>query len=693
MKLACLRCKRKKIKCDKAEPICHQCVTAKTECQYVERRQRPRLVQQRIAAASLNQRLELLEKQISSVGARVDLAPQRSLSPSTSLTTSTPGIVDQEPATNPAPAAGLQAPDSDEHSWIYQMATDTKRQFQSQATPISTPRPQIDTDMSALTDALEDLGRLRLRADLSQGKVTLTITPEEATQCVEAFFAMMDTLVAPGVYTTILDLSLLRSLPHIIGSPYINIDAGIHVMYFAAVHYGLTQLRGPGNLLAHTAYLKALEHVPAWLEAPIETDMDGYTAAICSWVAVNNLDYQLSWRFHLKACHFMKSKKIDLLDVSPATTFEEEQKREPARYLFWQVLATDCLFRLFWCKPTVIRWNSKKVRPPSVVSPWNLHPEPTQAILICIWISYTARTVEQINLIDEASTRGLSVSHDVDVCCRKLEATIVEWKMEAIMNDKTVKFLLRCVVADHIMNIYAVIVGLKRLANRIDKIDIVDAKTIRAARKIVDILLDVDQDGPINRARPAPENYFIHFLNFYPFCAVFTLYEYVMACTDPNDCEEDVYQLERLGDAMEKSSKTDLQPFTKTIKALNKVSRTIQDSRRRRPGSPVGQPGGSSGTQQQSNNVNSNGALPDLDPLAFDTIPDFPMTLDGDPDPLGFVRAMENDFIGRNWNDNWWDMGGGMSSDVDNGVDGGMNYMPGSVGPEQQAYSMPTPNT
>lgn len=238
------------------------------------------------------------------------------------------------------------------------MATDTKRQFQSQTTPISTPTPQIDTDMSALNDALEDLGRLRLRSDLTQGKVTLTITPEEATQCLEAFFAMMDTLVVPGVFTTTLDFSLLRSLPYIVGSPYVNIDAGVHVMYYAAIHYGLTQARGLGNALAHTAYLKALEHVPAWLESPTDTDLDGYTAAISAWVAVNNLDYQLSWRFHLKACHYMKSKRIDQMDVIPARTAEEEEKREPTRYLFWQVLSTDCLFRLFWSKPTVVCTHS-----------------------------------------------------------------------------------------------------------------------------------------------------------------------------------------------------------------------------------------------------------------------------------------------------------------------------------------------
>lgn len=165
-------------------------------------------------------------------------------------------------------------------------------------------------------------------------------------------------------------------------------------------------------------------------------------------------------------------------------------------------------------------------------------------------------------------------------------------------------------------------------------------------------------------------------MNFYPFCAVFILYEHIMACTNPDDCEEDIHQLERVADVMDHTSKTiraELKPFTKTIKALNRVSRTMQDSRRSgRPVSPEQQPAGSSVIQQDPNNLNPNMYIPYLDPSAFDMIPDFPFTTDGDPDPLGFVRAMENDFMGRNWNENWWDLGGGM----DSGVDSGVGFMP-----------------
>lgn len=241
------------------------------------------------------------------------------------------------------------------------MASDTKRQFQNQATPISTPTPQIDTDMSALTDALEDLGKLRLRADLTHAKVSLTITPGEARQCIEAFIEMMNTLVVPDAFAVALDLELLRSLPNIIGSPYINVDPGIHVLYYSALHNGLSQLRGPGHAHTQAAYLKTLEHVPAWLDAPTETDMDGYTATLSTWVAINNLDYQLSWKFHCKACHWIKSREIDKMDATPAMTVEEEEKRESVRFLYYHILSTDCLFRLFYNKPTLVSVGPRSI--------------------------------------------------------------------------------------------------------------------------------------------------------------------------------------------------------------------------------------------------------------------------------------------------------------------------------------------
>lgn len=43
------------------------------------------------------------------------------------------------------------------------MASDVRRNLQSQETPIGTPTPRIDDAMLSLNEALDDLGRLRIR--------------------------------------------------------------------------------------------------------------------------------------------------------------------------------------------------------------------------------------------------------------------------------------------------------------------------------------------------------------------------------------------------------------------------------------------------------------------------------------------------------------------------------------------------
>lgn len=114
-----------------------------------------------------------------------------------------------------------------------------------------------------------------------------------------------------------------------------------------------------------------------------------------------------------------------------------------------------------------------------------------------------------VNYIDSADRTDAKVSPKVDECCKKMEALVSEWRMEAVLADSTVRLPHRCLVADHIMNIYAVIVGLKRLANRVDNIVTVDEMTVRAARKVVNTLLEFDQEGGLaDRSKPDPVDYF-----------------------------------------------------------------------------------------------------------------------------------------------------------------------------------------
>jgi hypothetical protein len=133
------------------------------------------------------------------------------------------------------------------------------------------------------------------------------------------------------------------------------------------------------------------------------------------------------------------------------------------------------------------------------------------------------------------------------------------------------------------------------------------------------------------------------FISFYPFCAVFALYEYILACASPDDCEQDVQLLENIGAAMADTSDewSDFVPFARTINALNKVSRSFQEERRR--------------AQNASSSAGEMATLPDFDISAFASFSDVAFTMDDTMHPLGFVRALETDFTGRNWHEGWWD--------------------------------------
>ena len=108
--------------------------------------------------------------------------------------------------------------------------------------------------------------------------------------------------------------------------------------------------------------------------------------------------------------------------------------------------------------------------------------------------------------------------------------------------------------------------------------------------------------------------------------------------------------------------------MSNTINALNKVSRTFHDDRKRNtplpaPDSPTTVEGHSHMQHQQASgfvlptsipNVSEAPRMPQLQYPAPNapTFPEF--TGDGYLDALDFVRSLETDFLERNWHEEWW---------------------------------------
>lgn len=78
-------------------------------------------------------------------------------------------------------------------AWIYRLASDARRNFekvntQSHSTPAETLESStVDSAMSALNEALDGLGKLRLRSDESMSRgPELNLSPDEARACVRS---------------------------------------------------------------------------------------------------------------------------------------------------------------------------------------------------------------------------------------------------------------------------------------------------------------------------------------------------------------------------------------------------------------------------------------------------------------------------------------------------------------------------
>jgi hypothetical protein len=186
-----------------------------------------------------------------------------------------------------------------------------------------------------------------------------------------------------------------------------------------------------------------------------------------------------------------------------------------------------------------VRWAPNQVKPPSVLTQSNLHPSAHQVLICVVWVRYTAITAETITLIDTTlsahdpshptpHTATSTLAEKVESACLSLETLIAEFEIERHMKAANTPDPIRCLLADHLMNIYAVIIGMKRLANPPDSP--VDATTLRAARKVVSTLLDFETDPML----PRPDEMFVQYVSLLLLLLLLLLLSPSPLCNPPN---------------------------------------------------------------------------------------------------------------------------------------------------------------
>jgi hypothetical protein len=91
-----------------------------------------------------------------------------------------------------------------------------RRNFQDQATPGNMHISQIDNAMSSLNDALNDLGKLRVRTDADTAAADFELTTSEYNDCVDSFVYLVRNMLIPDLVLSPLTPDFLRVLPVVV---------------------------------------------------------------------------------------------------------------------------------------------------------------------------------------------------------------------------------------------------------------------------------------------------------------------------------------------------------------------------------------------------------------------------------------------------------------------------------------------
>ena len=171
-------------------------------------------------------------------------------------------------------------------------------------------------------------------------------------------------------------------------------------------------------------------------------------------------------------------------------------------------------------------------------------------------------------------------------------------------------------------------------------------------------------------------------LTFYPFCAFFILYYHILSCGNLDDCKDDIRALEKIGVILEHAIQvqTEFIPISNAVNALNRISKIIQEHRpapkpstiphmsqpqtaaavpqQQQPQQQTFPVSGPSHAQQgypQDVNLTIGTDIPQFN--FFGPSSDLPVSFGSEIQPMGYTRAIENQFVARNWHENWWNVG------------------------------------
>ncbi|KAG9229101.1 hypothetical protein BJ875DRAFT_475796 [Amylocarpus encephaloides] len=604
-KISCDTCRAQKVRCSRDSPECERCSNINIKCHYSNRRPRtakPILPVEPKYVGLINSILERLD--------RLELEVQSNNNPhaqsgASDLNCDDINSHDTSPPSDTysgASNAEMFENELDLNKIIIDPAL-TKEQGDTTIEPLlysmikqaadltldSIAKSPAPSEFQLLTkDAVLELGSALVDIHKPKAYVNsiptddkaMIIPPEVIEKWVEYDYCFMQ----GDLFIGLIDWDLIKAVPMIMNSPYVNIEPSILLMYYSVLYFGwLLGNENPNyndRSFADRLYSRSLKlqsECPRTEENQIPRLVD---CVLLSWMAIENMDFANSWKFHCEACHLARVLKFDQIDNPNVQRINHDQL-ESKRKGFWQLVHMDYVFRLYFRKPAIITNTKFHVNMPTLQLGTSVQAM-AEAIGDTTFV-LTSRiafiTTEFFHIAESTPERRPDKDWKIDSLCDEIESLLVEWRIEDIIetenaDNRVGKWLL----ADLLIHGYSSILLMQHQWYKSVAHEPTFERSLRVARKLLQAFILVSE-AQIKLGLMS-----LHLAGAYPFMALFSICICMLECHDIKEetlvaaklVSEDIAMLNRLCSAMKDPNSPAADESSELKKAINTLISVLQ---------------------------------------------------------------------------------------------------------------------
>ncbi|KAH6697542.1 hypothetical protein F5X68DRAFT_272438 [Plectosphaerella plurivora] len=249
--------------------------------------------------------------------------------------------------------------------------------------------------------------------------------------------------VPSRLFPSFLDRKLIDMLPDLMDGPNVKIDASIVLIYYCLLWQG-SFFRGPGTFsnadIAYTRqlFICCLRTIPVWYAEATGTIADFVAAIFMAQTARENMEDNLSWEMHKRACKYAHVLDLHNMDNAERELSSPYVLTDDDRVAMWDLIQVDVFQRLANNRSASFAADLTKWR---INMPWlstDVRDEAQalegedQAISTMFFLARSRITFALLGFFEALEAMDSAVSHPLRIAepfCQEIFTTFAEWRV------------------------------------------------------------------------------------------------------------------------------------------------------------------------------------------------------------------------------------------------------------------------